>query len=426
MEAKLEAERRDDNGKGVARKLRAAGRVPAVFYGHGQETVPLSVDAREMFHLLHTAGGSNVLLDLVVDGKPHLAMPREIQRDHIHNTLIHVDFLAVSRTEKIAVDVPVIEVGDAAGVKEGGVVEHHLRDLHIESLPQDVPEHIEVDITDLNIGDMIHVRDVVVPEGVTILTEPRRCGPVGHHARGAPRRGRARAPRRRGPRGRGGAPRRGRGSTRRGGRGRSRCRGGRRELVHGSSGSSPAWATPAIDTPGPVTTPAPWSPTCWRAQAGERFRKARFVPVETAEIAIDGRKAWLAKSLRFMNESGPSYASIAKKHDVTPDHVIAVHDEIDLPFGALKVKIGGSTAGHNGLKSLQQSLRTPDFLRVRVGVGRPPGRQDPADYVLQPFAKREEADVAILIDAAADAVRSLILDGLAATQDKHNRSGARD
>ena len=160
--------------------------------------------------------------------------------------------------------------------------------------------------------------------------------------------------------------------------------------------------------------------------AEERFRKARFVPVETAEIAIDGRKTWLAKSLRFMNESGPSYASIAKKHDVTPDHVIAVHDEIDLPFGALKVKIGGSTAGHNGLKSLQQSLRTPDFLRVRVGVGRPPGRQDPADYVLQPFAKREEADVAILIDAAADAVRSLILFGLAATQDKHNRSGARD
>ena len=161
-------------------------------------------------------------------------------------------------------------------------------------------------------------------------------------------------------------------------------------------------------------------------ETGDRFRKARFVPVETAEITLDGRRAWLAKSLRFMNESGPSYASMAKKHDVAPDHVIAVHDEIDLPFGALKVKIGGSTAGHNGLKSLQQALRTPDFLRVRVGIGRPPGRQDPADYVLQPFAKREEADVAILIAAASDAVRSLILEGLAATQDKHNRSGARD
>ena len=160
--------------------------------------------------------------------------------------------------------------------------------------------------------------------------------------------------------------------------------------------------------------------------SGERFRKTRFVPVETAEVTIDGRKVWLAKSFRYMNEAGPSYASIAKKHDVSPDHVIAVHDEIDLPFGALKVKIGGSTAGHNGLKSLQQALRTPDFVRVRVGVGRPPGRQDPADFVLQPFAKREEPDVALLIDAAADAVESLIIDGLAATQDKHNRSGARD
>jgi large subunit ribosomal protein L25 len=170
METKLVAERRNDGGKGVARKLRAAGRVPAVFYGHDQETTPISVDAREMGHMLHTSGGSNVLLDLMLDGKPYLAMPREIQRDHIHNKLIHIDFLAVSRTETITVDVPVVEVGDSLGVKEGGVVEHHLRDLHVECLPQDVPDRIEVDITDLEIGDMVHVRDVVVPKGVTILT----------------------------------------------------------------------------------------------------------------------------------------------------------------------------------------------------------------------------------------------------------------
>jgi large subunit ribosomal protein L25 len=172
MDAKLETERRENSGKGVARKLRAAGRVPAVFYGHDQEATPLSVDAREMVHVLHSSGGSNVLLDLIVDGKPHLAMPREIQRDHIHNKLIHIDFLAVSRTETITVDVPVIEIGEAAGVKEGGVVEHHLRDLHVECLPQDVPERLEVDITALNIGDMIHVRDVPVPSGVTVLTNP--------------------------------------------------------------------------------------------------------------------------------------------------------------------------------------------------------------------------------------------------------------
>ncbi len=172
MEAKLTAEPRTDSGKGVARKLRAAGRVPAVLYGQGSETVSLSVDAHEMSRVLHSGAGSNVLLDLVVDGKDHLVIPRQIQRNHIRNTLIHVDFLAVSRTQTITVDVPVHEVGEAVGVKEGGVVEHHLRDLHIESLPQDVPDHIEVDISDLSIGDMIHVRDIVPPAGVTILTNP--------------------------------------------------------------------------------------------------------------------------------------------------------------------------------------------------------------------------------------------------------------
>ncbi|MFN8233686.1 MAG: 50S ribosomal protein L25 [Actinomycetota bacterium] len=172
MGTKLNAEPRTDAGKGVARKLRAAGRVPAVLYGQGTESTPLSVDAHEMTRVLHSGAGANVLLDLVVDGKEHLVIPRQIQRNHIRNTLIHVDFLAVSRTQTITVDVPVQEVGEAVGVKEGGVVEHHLRDLHVESLPQDVPDHIEVDITHLSIGDMIHVRDVVPPAGVTILTNP--------------------------------------------------------------------------------------------------------------------------------------------------------------------------------------------------------------------------------------------------------------
>jgi large subunit ribosomal protein L25 len=172
VETKLTAEPRTDAGKGVARKLRAAGRVPAVLYGQGSETVSLSVDAHEMSRVLHSGAGSNVLLDLVVDGKEHLVIPRQIQRNHIRNTLIHVDFLAVSRTQTITVDVPVHEVGEAIGVKEGGVVEHHLRDLRIESLPQDVPDHIEVDISDLAIGDMIHVSDIVPPAGVTILSNP--------------------------------------------------------------------------------------------------------------------------------------------------------------------------------------------------------------------------------------------------------------
>jgi large subunit ribosomal protein L25 len=172
METKLQADKREDTGKGVARKLRAAGRVPGVLYGQGVDPVALSVDAREMFRVLHGGAGSNALVDLVVDGQDHLAMAREIQRDHVHNTLLHIDFLAVSRTQTITASVPVVETGEAAGVKEGGVVEHHLREVTVECFPQDVPDQIEVDVTDIELGGMIHVSDLAAPDGVLIVTSP--------------------------------------------------------------------------------------------------------------------------------------------------------------------------------------------------------------------------------------------------------------
>src|SRR4029453_10547634 len=142
--------------------------------------------------------------------------------------------------------------------------------------------------------------------------------------------------------------------------------------------------------------------------AGERFRKVRFLPAELAEVREGDEQLLLVRSTHFMNESGPSYAGLAKKSDVEPDHVIAVHDELDIPAGELRLKLGGGTAGHNGLRSLERSLRTREFLRVRVGIGRPPGRQDPADFVLETIPSRLEADVAIWLDRAADAVRALI------------------
>lgn len=156
---------------------------------------------------------------------------------------------------------------------------------------------------------------------------------------------------------------------------------------------------------------------------GARFRKSRFLPAEVAEIHEAGERVLLARSTRFMNESGPSYASLAKKHQIEPTQIIAVHDELDIAPDTLRVKAGGGNNGHNGLRSLQQALGTGDFLRVRVGIGRPPGRQDPADFVLEPVPKRLQTDFAILAEHAADAVRSLIDDGLEATQDRFNGSG---
>jgi large subunit ribosomal protein L25 len=170
MEQKLKAERRDGAGKGVARKVRAAGRIPAVVYGHGAPPVHVSVDSKDLFHVLHTDAGANVLIDLWIDADRILAMPREIQRDHLRGRFLHVDFLRIARDEKIAVEVPIHLVGESHGVKEGGVVEHHLWTLHVECFPQDVPSAIEANIAALGINDSLRVSELTVSDRLTVLT----------------------------------------------------------------------------------------------------------------------------------------------------------------------------------------------------------------------------------------------------------------
>jgi peptidyl-tRNA hydrolase, PTH1 family len=157
-------------------------------------------------------------------------------------------------------------------------------------------------------------------------------------------------------------------------------------------------------------------------EEGERFRKVRFLPVDSAEIHVADERVILARSTRYMNESGPSYASLAKKQGIELGHLVAVHDELDIPAGTIRIKRGGGTSGHNGLRSLDQALPNSDYLRIRVGIGRPPGRQDPSDFVLRPVGARDEADLAVLVRHAADATRALISEGLERTQDRFNRS----
>ena len=155
---------------------------------------------------------------------------------------------------------------------------------------------------------------------------------------------------------------------------------------------------------------------------GAKLKKARFVPSEVAEIRMGEERVLLVGSTRFMNESGPSYASIASKQGVEPANVIAVHDELEIPAGELMIKLDGGSGGHNGIKSLTQAIRTPDYHRIRVGIGRPPGRQDPADFVLEPIPKKLEGEFAVTIERAAEAIRSLITEGLETAQQQFNRA----
>jgi PTH1 family peptidyl-tRNA hydrolase len=141
---------------------------------------------------------------------------------------------------------------------------------------------------------------------------------------------------------------------------------------------------------------------------------------EVADVRVDGARVALLKPQTYMNESGRSVAAAAKFYKVDPDALLAVHDEVDLDLGRMQARLGGGLAGHNGLRSLASALRTPEFLRLRIGVGRPE-RGDPrpvSDWVLSPF--EPEADVATLVERAADAVETLVRDGLEEAQQRFN------
>ncbi len=169
----LAATARAGNGKGEARALRRAGRVPAIAYGADLETpVPVSVDALELYHALHTDAGANAILRLDIDGDTQLAIAREIQRHPVRREVLHVDFVTVNRNVKINVDVPIVVEGEAPGVDEGGVVEQVLLTLPVEVLPLEVPDQITLDISDLQVGDVKRVGDLELPAGVETTEDP--------------------------------------------------------------------------------------------------------------------------------------------------------------------------------------------------------------------------------------------------------------
>ncbi len=159
-------------------------------------------------------------------------------------------------------------------------------------------------------------------------------------------------------------------------------------------------------------------------RAGARFGAPKGMRAEVAEARLGPppgtARLVLVKSRTYMNDTGAAVSAVLAFYKQAPDRMIVVHDELDIDPGQLRVKFGGGDNGHNGLKSIRRSLGTGDFYRVRIGVGRPPGRQDPANFLLSNFPASAKADVAIEVDRAADAVESLVSAGLERTQSAFN------
>lgn len=153
------------------------------------------------------------------------------------------------------------------------------------------------------------------------------------------------------------------------------------------------------------------------ARAGTRFKAHRGL-ADVAETRLAGARVVLAKPRSYMNVSGGPVASVLRYYGVPVSELVVVHDDLDLGFGTIRLKRGGGEGGHNGLRSISQSLGSRDYLRVRFGIGRPPGRIDPADHVLRRFSAGERAEVDLAVELCADAVEALLADGLEPTQNR--------
>lgn len=167
-----------------------------------------------------------------------------------------------------------------------------------------------------------------------------------------------------------------------------------------------------------------WLADLLAARHGGTFRGERKFGADLASVRIDGADVLLLKPQSFMNRSGGPVQAAAAYLKVPVEQILVAHDDLDLPPGDVRLKQGGGHGGHNGLRDIAKALGTPDFLRVRIGIGRPPGQQDPADFVLRPFGTSERADLAVLLEDAADAAEALVGEGLLLTQQRfHGRGG---
>jgi large subunit ribosomal protein L25 len=168
----LVANERDATGKGAARRLRAAGRIPAVLYGRGTGSKSISIDPGDLLRLLHGSGaGMNTLIELSVEGTTRTVLVKELQRDPVHGRPIHTDFYLIDLDKTVEVAVPIRLVGRAPGVELGGILDHPLREIELECLPGAIPESVDVEVSALEVGHSIHVRDLELPEGVTVRTD---------------------------------------------------------------------------------------------------------------------------------------------------------------------------------------------------------------------------------------------------------------
>ena len=402
-EVKIAAEARTEFGKGAARRSRREGKVPAVLYGHGTDTRHLSLPGHALMLALKTP---NVLLRLEgLQRGGDLALPKSVQRDPVRGFLEHVDLILVRSGEKVTVEVPIRVTGEIA--PGDSLLNQQLVQIPVEADATNIPQGIDVDVEGMDIGDAVHASDLKLPPGVTLQVEPDTlvlhviAQQAAEEPEAAEGEGEAEVPESVDSVADESAQRRGVGGLT-----------AERWIVAGLGNPGPEYADNRHNVGQMVTA-------LLADRAGARF-KAHRSGSDVAEGRLAEVPVTLARPRSYMNLSGKPVAALTAFYKVPPDRLVVIHDELDIPFGTLRLKLGGGAGGHNGLRSITQALGTPDYYRVRFGIGRPPGRMDPAVYVLRDFSAAERKDLPFFIDRAADATEALIAKGLADAQNTYH------
>ena len=384
-EVHIAAETRTEFGKGPARRTRREGRVPAVLYGHGTETRHLSLPGHDLMLALKTP---NVLLYL--DGLKkgsEIALPKAVQRDPVRGFIEHVDLILVRRGEKVTVEIPVRVTGEIA--PGDGMINQQLVQIPLEAEATNIPQGIDVDVDGMEIGQAVHASDLKLPPGVSLQVEPETLvlAVIARTTAEQPEEeAEGEVPE---------APEAVANEARRQRRGAGRLT-SERWIIAGLGNPGPEYAGNRHNVGHMVT-----------ALLAERAcgPGARFKPHRSGNDLAEGRLAGVPVTLAwprsYMNLSGRPVAALAAFYKIPPERLVVVHDELDIPFGSLRLKLGGGDNGHNGLRSITQALGTRDYYRVRFGIGRPPGRMDPAAFVLRDFTAAERKDLPFDLSTAA-------------------------
>ena len=419
-EVPIAAEPRTEFGKGFARRIRVAGKVPAVLYGHGTDTRHLTLPGHALMMALKT---QNALIR--VEGLPggnELALPKAVQRNPIRGDIEHVNLIMVRRGEKVTVEVAVRVTGE---VFPGGLLDQQLVQVQVDAEATNIPQGLEVNVEGMEIGAAVHAGDLDLPAGVVLAADPEGARP----ARDRRADGRADGGRSRASGGRGGcrSAARGAAARRRGSR-RIRWRRravrlirlGRRASREDSGMADERWLIIGLGNPGPEYAGNRHNAGRMVAELlarrmGSSFRRHRS-RADIAEGTLAGVPVTVGIARSYMNLSGGPVAALSDFYKIPPSRIVVIHDELDVPFGEIRLKFGGGTGGHNGLRSVSAALGTRDFFRVRFGIGRPPGRMDPARFVLRDFTAAERKELPLLIERAADAAEALLRQGLGPAQ----------